>query len=248
MSEVLERGAVHFFYRPRVERHAPRGDDDVQRFIVILAPEDRPLFRLLFVGAKRLPDLALRGRERNWAWVARVVGDPADLEGELRGYRYTTKTRGEREQPSARPAGDGEYVLARHEDHTHLAYALVRPDPPGDVQRDLGIAAQASYIVAVKNPEWRPSRPDAGLGAEQTAFYPEALQQKFRDRRWGEVEPAHLDREGAELLVIGATEDPEGELGIRLDPAERAPEDAFRALGLDRRGHPVAPLFTGDWA
>ncbi|BDG02127.1 hypothetical protein [Anaeromyxobacter oryzae] len=248
MAEVLERGELHFFYRPRVERNAPRGDADVQRFMVVLAPDGRRIWRLVFVGAKRMPELARRGRERNWAWVAKVAGDPGDIEMELRGYRYRTKTRGERDQPSARPAGDGEYVLARHGDHTHLAYALARPDPPGDVQRGLGIATQASYVVAVKNPEWPSPRPDAGLGEEQTAFYPRALQEKFRNRRWGEVEPAHLDRDGAELLLVGATEDPEGELGIHLDPAERGAPDAFRALGLDRRDHPVAPLFTGEWA
>jgi len=247
MTEVLERGSVHFFYRPRVEEHAPRGEDDVQRFIVVLAPEERRLFRLVFVGRKHLPDVARGRRERNWAWVAKVSGDPADVEVELRGYRYLTKTRGERDQPSARPAGDGEYVLARHGNHSHLAYALVRPASPGAVQRELGIAASASYVVAVKNPEW-PSPPEAGLTVEQTAFYPRELQERFRNRRWGEAEPAHLDREGAELVLVATDEDPEEELGIVLDPAERGAPDAFRALGLDRRSHPVEPLFRGEWA
>jgi hypothetical protein len=247
MAEVLERGSVHFFFRPRVERHAPRGEDDIQRFMVVLAPEGRGLFRLLFIGRKRLPDASHHRRARNWGWVARVTGDPAEIEGELRGYRYATKTRGVREQPPARPAGDGEYVLARHGDHSHLAYALLRPDPPGPVQRELGIAASASYVAAAKNPEW-PSPARAGLGEEQTAWYPREVQERFRGRRWGELEPAHLDRDGAEILLVGASEDPEAELGITLDPAERATPDAFRALGLDRRSHPVEPLFRGEWA
>lgn len=246
MADVLERGALYFFYRPRVERHAPRGEDDVQRFIVVLAPDERRLLRIVLVGRKRLPELGRR-RARNWAWVAKVAGDPADVELELRGYRYPTKTRGEREQPAARPAGDGEYVLARHGDHTHLAYALVRPVEPGDVQRELGIRAAASYVVAVKNPE-EPSPPGAGLSIEGTAFYPRELQEKFRNRRWAALEPAHLDREGAEILLVAADEDPEHALGIRLQPGDEDAPDVFRALGLDRRSHPVAPLLRGDWA
>jgi hypothetical protein len=247
VADVLERGTVHFFFRPRVERHQPSGEDDVQRFIVVLAPEARRLYRLLLVGRKRLPDVARHGKERHWAWVAKVAGDPADIEVELRGYRYGTKTRGERDQPSARPAGDGEYVIARHGDHSHLAYALVRPDPIGPVQHELGIAASASYVAAAKNPEW-PSPPDAGLGDEQTAYYPPDLQRRFRGRRWAALEPAHLDRDGAEIVLIAATEDPERELGIRLEPDERTAPDAFHALGLDRRSHPVEPLFRGEWA
>ena len=129
--------------------------------------------------------------------------------------------------------------------HTHLAYALVRPAEPGDVQRELGIRSAASYIVAVKNPE-EPSPGRAGLSVEQTAFYPRELQEKFRNRRWAEAEPAHLDREGAELLLVAADEDPERALGIRLEPGDEATPDVFRALGLDRRSHPVAPLLSGD--
>lgn len=245
-ADVLERGALYFFYRPRVERRAARGEADVQRFVVVLAPDERPLLRVVFVGRKRLPEPGRR-RERNWAWVAKVASDPADVVPELRGYRYATKTRGERFQPPARPAGDGEYVLARHGDHTHLAYALVRPAEPGAVQRELGIHAVASYIVAVKNPE-EPSPGRTGLTVEQTAFYPRELQEKFRNRRWAEAEPAHLDREGAELLLVPAEEDPERALGIRLGPGDEGTPDVFRALGLDRRSHPVAPLLRGDWA
>jgi hypothetical protein len=249
-AQVLERGDVFFFYRPRVEQHTPRGEDDVQRFLVVLAPDGRRVLRVVYVGRKRMPDVGARGRERNWGWVARVARDAADVELELRGYRYATKTRGEREQPSARPAGEGVYVIARHGDHTHLAYALARPAEPGPVQRELGIEAAASYVVAVKNP-WHPAPPpaNAGLAPEAEASYPPDVQARFRDRRWGELEPAHLDREGAELLLVGADEDPERELGIHLDPRERrGGPDVFRALGIDPARHPPAPLFTGEWA
>ena len=40
MSEVLERGDIFFFYRPRVGVEQVRSLDDVQRFFVVLRPDD----------------------------------------------------------------------------------------------------------------------------------------------------------------------------------------------------------------
>jgi hypothetical protein len=244
---VVERGDLFFFYRPRVERHAPRSEDDVQRFLAVLAPEGGDRFRLLTIGRKRLPLAWRTGRERNWGWVMKVVGAPEEIRLELAGYQYDTKTRGQRDQPAARPAGAGRYALARHGAHTHLAYALARPAEPGPVQRDLGIEASASLVVAVKNPHW-PTPPglDAGLSPEAEAFFPAPLQAAFRGRRWAAVEPGHLDREGAELVFVGSREPPAPELGIPLEAEE--PDDVLGLFGLDPARHPVAPLFRGDWA
>lgn len=244
---VTERGDLFFFYRPRVEQDAPRGERDVQRFLVVLAPDGGERLRLVAIGRKHLPAATRLGRERNWAWVMKVAGSPAELEVDLRGYQYDTRTRGHRRQPSARPAGAGRYAIARHGPHAHLAYALARPAVPGPVQRDLGIDAAASLVVAVKNPHWpTPPGANAGLPPEAEAFYPEPLQAAFRGRRWAALEPAHLDREGAEVVLVGTGEAPDEELGIRL--AGEEPEDVLGLFGLDPAQHPVAPLFSGDWA
>jgi hypothetical protein len=244
---VAERGDLFFFYRPRVEQEAPRGEGDVQRFLVVLAPDGGARFRLLTVGRKHLPFASRRGRERNWGWVMKVASAPEELELELRGYQYDTKTRGHRRQPAARPAGAGRYAIARHGAHAHLAYVLAHPPVPGPVQRELGIEASASLVVAVKNPHW-PTPPDvnAGLAPEAEAFYPPPLQAAFRGRRWAALEPAHLDREGAEVVLVGTREDPAEEIGIALEDEE--PEDVLGLFGLDPARHPVAPLFSGDWA
>lgn len=244
---MTERGDLFFFYRPRVERHAPRGERDVQRLLLVLAPDDGARLRLVTVGRKHLPGASRLGRERNWAWVMRVAGSPAELELELRGYQYDTKTRGRRDQPSARPAGAGRYAIARHGAHAHLAYGLARPELPGPVQRELGIEAAASLIAAVKNPHWpTPPGVNAGLSPEAEAFYPDPLQAAFRGRRWTALEPAHLDREGAELVLVGTREEPAAELGLAL--AAEEPGDVLDLFGLDPADHPVAPLFSGEWA
>jgi hypothetical protein len=158
-----------------------------------------------------------------------VAREPGELE--LRGYDYDTKTRGHRVQPAARPAGAGRYAIARHGAHAHLAYVLVHPEVLGSVQRDLGIEASASLVVAVKNPHW-PTPPGigAGLAPEAEAFFPAPLQAAFRGRRWAALEPAHLDREGAELVLVGTREDTVSELGLRLAPDE--PGDVLVPFGL----------------
>jgi hypothetical protein len=242
---ATERGDVYFFFRPKVERHAPRGERDVQRFLVVLAPDGRHLLRLVTVGRKRLPG-ASTARGRNWGWVMKVGSSPEDVVEELRGYEYDTKTRGHRDQPAARPAGAGRYAIARHGAHAHLAYALAQPAAPGRVQRDLGIEAAASFVVAVKNPWWPtpPSSP-AGLSPEAEAFFPTDLQAGFRGRRWAPLEPAHLDHEGAEFVLVGTREDPAADLGLRLDDE---PEDVRGVFGLDPGTHPIAPLLDGEWA
>jgi hypothetical protein len=120
MSEVLERGLIYFLYRPRVDHEEVRGLDDVQRFHLVLRPRDRPVWRMLQVGRKRLPAVA-PGHERFWAFIDKVARSPGELESELAGQTYQTKTRGQRVQPPARPAGEGCYLLVGHGAHTHLA-------------------------------------------------------------------------------------------------------------------------------
>lgn len=86
---------------------------------------------------------------------------------------------------------------------------------------------------------------NAGLSPDAEAAFPEGLQAEFRGRKWAPLEPAHLDREGAELVFVGTNEEPLTDLGIQLDDE---PEDVLALFGLDPREHPVAPHFRGDWA
>ncbi len=50
-------------------------------------------------------------------------------------------------------------------------------------------------------------------------------------------------------MLIGATTQPEEELGIELQPAEERETQAaiFRDLKLEREQHPIDPLFRGEW-
>jgi hypothetical protein len=248
MADVLENGDIYFTYRPRVQEESPEGLEDVQRTYMILSPKGKQRHRMIVLGQKRLPDVH-DGGDRTWGYVDLVTREPRDIEQELARQTYTTKTRGERVLPSARPAGEGVYAIVRHEDHTHLAYALELPSHMGDVQEELQIEPEASYIVTVKNPD-QPSPPGVGLRGERQPNFPRQLEKRFRGRRFADVDPPELlDYEGTELVLIGADEDVSDELGIRLDTEHETTTraDIFTQLKLDRHEHPTEPLFKGEW-
>jgi hypothetical protein len=246
VNPALETGDIYFLYRPVVDAEEVHGLEDVRRFFIVLKPWRPPRYRLIVVGRKRLPDP--REHNRFWGFVWRVLRDRAALNAELGEEEYATKTRGIRKVPAARPAAEGIYAIVRHGDHTHLAYALELPTREGPAERELNIRREASYIIAVRNPE-SPRPPAAGAGPKQPARFPPELQRKFAGRRFVPVDPPDfLDYEGAELVLIGAEENPEQELGLEFVP-DREDEhtaDVLRDLALPREVV-REPLFEGAW-
>jgi hypothetical protein len=247
-AEILEEGRVYFFYRPRVDVTEVDDLEDVQRLHMVLRPRGTRRFRVLMIGRKRLPAVE-EAHERLWALVAGVVEGVDRLREALGPRAYETRTRGPREVPAARPAGDGVYVLARHGDHTHLAYELLHPEEPGEVQRDVGVERQGSHIVTVRNPA-KPPPPGAPAPTERSPRYPWELRARFGDRRFAPVDPPDfLDHEDAEIVLIGAAGDPAHELGVDLDSeAERlGVRDMFDELRLSRDRQLADPVRKGEW-
>jgi hypothetical protein len=245
MTDVLERGDVYFFYRPRVDVEEVRGPEDVARMLFVLDPDGRHPARLIVVGRKRLPDPARH--ERAWALVAEVAERPDELREALLQRAYETRTRGPRVRPAARPAGEGRYALATHERHSHLAYGLELPPEPGEAQRLLDIRREASFVVAARNPE-APAPSGTGLTRGRRPQLPPELRERFGRRRWLAVDdPALLDHPGVELLLIGAHEDVESELGVALDleAEELATAELFARLRLRPGDVPQDALVRG---
>lgn len=243
--EVLERGAIHVLYRPRVEEHDPDGLVDVQDLHLVLVPEDGPA-RQVTVGRKRMPDV--EDHEANWGFVAAVADDPAELADRLGREQYDTKTRGRRDQPGARVAATGRYALSGAGRDVRFSYVLDRPD--GAPQDELELEDRAQYVIQVKNPR-AGSPPAVGLSDARQADYPPELQERFDGRAWiGPVPPDFLDHEGTELLLIGARPEP---ATSDVDPGgddEPAPMDKALLEELRRAtdADPVAPLQTGEWS
>lgn len=184
MVEVLERGDISFFYRPKVQAaEALVTEHGVQAFFAVLSTA-QGLHRRVRIGRKRMP---LRSGERLWARVERVGSLDRVLGGQLEPEEYVTKTRGERYQPGARPVGEGCYALARHDDHIHLVYRVDRPE--ADVPDEVRVPEAGSDIVLFE----RVPPSSAVWTTEGT--------------------PGLLDEEGAEIVIVGVA-DGEHDFGI----------------------------------
>jgi hypothetical protein len=189
MVEVIERGDIAFFYRPRVRPvREPPAMPGVQRFFVILNPA-RGAARRLRIGRKRMPSPE---GQRFWAIVERVGSLERALADQLEDERYVTKTRGDRYQPGALPVAQGSYAFVRHDDHIHLAYRVEHAEDPADLPEEVRVPAAASYLVLFERVP------------------------RGRARWTSRGSPARLDREDAEIVLVGVDDQPERTLGIDL--------------------------------
>jgi len=237
-ATVLERGTILFLFRPRVQEREqeqdPRTVDDVQRILTVLGPAQGP-WRIVAIGRTRLPDTG--SHERFWGFVDFTRDDPREVVAELGPRRYGTKTRGVRHLPKARIVGEGAYVLALHDGHSHLLYEL--GEPADEMRRELNIARRGNYLVSVANPDpavWDlPELPalqlelfeDGEVHTDELPLFPPHLQKRFGNNRYTPLDTVELlDHPGAELLFIAAAEQLE-ELGIALDPAWERAERIF---------------------
>lgn len=186
MVEVIERGDIAFFVKPRVqaadERTPAKSPDGVQRFFLVLGAGRH--HRRLRIGRNRMP--ARRG-QRFWACVERVGTLDHVVADQLEAETYSTKTRGERYQPPARPVAHGEYALVRHDTHAHLVY---RVDHTDDAARDLAVADRGSFVLLFKRRRGR---------AVWTADADPTLA---------------LDTEDAELVLVGGGEADDHETAV----------------------------------
>lgn len=223
MVDVLERGDISFFFRPRVQpADAPAGPataPGVQSlFFVLSTAGDR--HRRVRVGRKRMP--AASG-ERLWARVERVGALQRVLADQLEAEEYRTKTRGDRYQPGARPIGQGCYAFVRHGDHVHLVYRLTLLEP--DVPDEARVPEAGSDLVLFerRNGIERGEMGDGDPGIERSP----------RGRlRWTTAgEPALLDEEGAEIVIVGTGGD--DDLGVDVLAPASAPAEPSPGAGAD---------------
>jgi hypothetical protein len=147
VRQVVERGDVQFFFRPMVQAaDAETYALGVQSFFLILSPEGGQ-HRRVRIGKKRMPS---RRGERFWARVERVGTMQRVLGGALEGEVYSTKTRGERYQPGARPIAHGTYEIVVHDDHVHFVWSA-EPFGFDDAPDEIGLAESGDHLVLFEN-------------------------------------------------------------------------------------------------
>jgi hypothetical protein len=256
-SEVIEQGDMFFFYRPKVDAEEVENIKDVQRFYMVTSAKEKKkqkeIYRLFLIGQKQLPEIVegkSTSEEKNWALNIVTTFNPDDIHNELLPAEYTTETKGKRRLAAAVPAGEGKYVIVKHDNHTELAYILELPETPGPTQREFQIKKEASYIISVKNPEIKIPGFSA-FSSDKKPEYPKHLKEKFGDRRWINVEDSELiNYENTQLLLIGAKKkDVEQELGIDIEEKKETDSsaDLFKELRLRKEQIPLKPLLKGKF-
>ena len=239
MKDYVEKVDIYFFYRPKVNTPRVENIEDVQRLYLLLAPDDKDTARLFLVGKKRMPEIS-HGKPSSTAreWMMNdMIGKPTIIGEALAPLEYATKTRGEQEQGEAIPVGEGRYAIFERHNSSRLAYRLTNPTNPGKAQAELGILAEASYIISVRNPSLDvPGFPDAKPN------YPKRLIEKFADKRWLDIDDSKLlDYENAQLLLIGAHDNlAEEQISIT------GKASLFKTLGLKKREWPNEALEGGE--
>ena len=183
----LETGTISFFFLPDANEPDPRSLIDVQRFYVVLLPDNKNVFRILTVGRKKLPSPD-EPEQKHWGFVS-AVAKPNEGDQFLAG---------------AQAIGEGTYRLRRDGRDTMLRYVIEQPDDPGKSQVPFNIASEAEYRLAIKNPE---AGSPAGMGLDKTrkAVFPAELQKRFGSRKWLAADPPEfLDQEGAEFVLMSS--------------------------------------------
>ena len=165
-TNILEKGIIYFFYRPRVSVTEAHGVNEVARSFVVLRPTPRgatldegqgPLeadakCRLVVLPKKKFPT---SGSERDMAFVEKAGQSMKQLqESFITGRTYETATRGEREVSEAKPYAEGVYAIMHEARSSHLAYILTIPEEIGDLQKDFGLRDRGSWVVQSKNPKF----------------------------------------------------------------------------------------------
>ena len=163
-SNVLEKGIIYFFFRPRVNVDDPQSVKDIQRSYILLRPiphgaslSDGPIGdagtnRLLALPKKVLPT---SGRDRFMTFVEKAKVSFQTLKDEfLSSSEYATKTQGTRHVAAPTPVGEGVYAITSTGRESHLAYILTIPSEPGEVQKEMGLKDKGSFITSTRNPEF----------------------------------------------------------------------------------------------
>jgi hypothetical protein len=163
-SNILEKGVIYFFTRNRVGVEESESVGDLQRTFFVLRPmpagaklgegalTDDNNIRLFALPKKVFPK---SHNDRFMAFVEKANTSIKELKESFFGAdEYETKTQGSRRTEPVAPVAEGVYAITRTEDRTcHLVYSTTIPSELGEVQEDLGIKDQGSFIMSVKNPE-----------------------------------------------------------------------------------------------
>ena len=275
--EVLEKGDIFFFYRPKAKviDDGSGGDvksiEDIRRFFMVTATAanteneqqqqfdgtnsktpkegESPRYRLFVIGKKSLPEIRTTEARRSERYWAKVGGIFENPQ-ELTGELLSDEFR---KGDAARAVGEGKYAIVKHQDHAELAYVLEMPEEPGEAQRELGIEKEASYIVSIINP--KVPVPKGYPSSEEPPNYPESILKEFGENE-NFISLARdlrfINFQNAQMILVGAREGRDviqKEFGIDIKEEKETVHsaDIFSKLKIEKDKVPTKPLIEGKF-
>ena len=275
--EVLEKGDIFFFYRPKAKviDDGSGGDvksiEDIRRFFMVTATAanteneqqqqfdgtnsktpkegESPRYRLFVIGKKSLPEIRTTEARRSERYWSKVGGIFENPQ-ELTGELLSDEFR---KGDAARAVGEGKYAIVKHQDHAELAYVLEIPEEPGEAQRELGIENEASYIVSIINP--KVPVPAGYPSSEEPPNYPESILKEFGENE-NFISLARdlrfINFQNAQMILVGAREGRDviqKEFGIDIKEEKETVHsaDIFSKLKIEKDKVPTKPLIEGKF-
>ena len=275
--EVLEKGDIFFFYRPKAKviDDGSGGDvksiEDIRGFFMVTATAanteneqqqqfdgtnsktpkegESPRYRLFVIGKKSLPEIRTTEARRSERYWAKVGGIFENPQ-ELTGELLSDEFR---KGDAARAVGEGKYAIVKHQDHAELAYVLEMPEEPGEAQRELGIEKEASYIVSIINP--KVPVPAGYPSSEESPNYPESILKEFGENE-NFISLARdlrfINFQNAQMILVGAREGRDviqKEFGIDIKEEKETVHsaDIFSKLKIEKDKVPTKPLIEGKF-
>jgi hypothetical protein len=276
-AEVLEKGDIFFFYRPKAKviDDGSGGDvksiEDIRRFFMVTATAanteneqqqqfdgtnsktpkegESPRYRLFVIGKKSLPEIRTTEARRSERYWSKVGGIFENPQ-ELTGELLSDEFR---KGDAARAVGEGKYAIVKHQDHAELAYVLEMPEEPGEAQRELGIEKEASYIVSIINP--KVPVPAGYPSSEEPPNYPESILKEFGENE-NFISLARdlrfINFQNAQMILVGAREGRDviqKEFGIDIKEEKETVHsaDIFSKLKIEKDKVPTKPLIEGKF-
>ena len=276
-AEVLEKGDIFFFYRPKTKivddgsGGGVKSIEDIRRFFMVTATAanteneqqqqfdgtnsktpkegESPRYRLFVIGKKSLPEIRTTEARRSERYWAKVGGIFENPQ-ELTGELLSDEFR---KGDAARAVGEGKYAIVKHQDHAELAYVLEMPEEPGEAQRELGIEKEASYIVSIINP--KVPVPAGYPSSEEPPNYPESILKEFGENE-NFISLARdlrfINFQNAQMILVGAREGRDviqKEFGIDIKEEKETVHsaDIFSKLKIEKDKVPTKPLIEGKF-
>jgi len=211
--QTIEQGSITFLYRPHSDK--VRTDDlhDLQRLLILMAPDESAYERLIAVGRKHVPRCARR--ERFWGFVDMVLTSN-DMTAALSGQVLRTRARRLRHLPAAHVFAEGTYAIAIHGNHSHLRWHVehMARDP---IAFQVQVERDADHLLSIANPDpsaWGLDEApdlqseifdDLELHVVIPAPLPSVLQKRFCNKPFTQLDSTDwLDHPGTEI-VFAAT-------------------------------------------